>query len=173
MGMQKKMFFGTQDGKIMQAETSGYDNAHLDVDSHIVGDAYVATMVGGWEMFQVPPNQVTWLQARAAFFTNLSEQFEPQLSATVDYQFIIPPPPASAVELALADVWDQGEWDVALWDAPSTQTGLQVRNTRWVSIGETGFSHAPICQVTVGQRARPEVELISIAATFVRMAANV
>jgi hypothetical protein len=173
MGMQKKMFFGTQDGKIMQAETSGYDNAHLDVDSHIVGEAYVATMVGGWEMFQVPPNQVTWLQARAAFFTNLSEQFEPQLSATVDYVFIIPPPPASAVELELTDVWDQGEWDVALWDAPSSQTGLQVRNTRWVSIGETGFSHAPICQVTVGQRVRPEVELISIAATFVRMAANV
>ena len=57
--------------------------------------------------------------------------------------------------------------------APSSQVGVTVHNTRWVSIGETGFSHAPICQVTMGQRARPEVELISIAATFNRMAANV
>ena len=36
----------------------------------------------------------------------------------------------------------------------------------WVSIGMTGFSHAPIVQVTVAQQAKPDVELIAIAATF-------
>jgi pyocin large subunit-like protein len=43
-----------------------------------------------------------------------------------------------------------------------------VRNTGWVSIGTTGFSHAPIIQVTMAQQAKPEIELISIAATFER-----
>jgi pyocin large subunit-like protein len=48
-----------------------------------------------------------------------------------------------------------------------------VRNTGWVSIGVTGFSHAPIVQVTMAQQAKPEVELISIAATFERLAITV
>ena len=50
---------------------------------------------------------------------------------------------------------------------------LRCKNTMWVAIGETGFSHAPICQVSVGQQVKPDVELISISATFLRMAANV
>ena len=56
---------------------------------------------------------------------------------------------------------------------PAWRRIAPVRNTMWVSIGETGFSHAPIVQVSVGQQAKPNVELISISATFVRMAANV
>jgi hypothetical protein len=42
-----------------------------------------------------------------------------------------------------------------------------------VSIGEVGFSHAPICQVTVAQQGNPNVELVSIAATFERLGVNV
>ena len=45
--------------------------------------------------------------------------------------------------------------------------------TRWVSIGLTGFTHAPIVQVTVAQAAKPEVDLISIAATYDRGGVNV
>ena len=48
-----------------------------------------------------------------------------------------------------------------------------VRNTGWVSIGLTGFSHAPVIQVTVAQNAKPEVDLISIAATYERAGVNV
>jgi hypothetical protein len=72
----------------------------------------------------------------------------------------------------VADVWDQGLWDTALWDQPSLALPV-VKNTAWVSVGETGFSHAPVVQVTVAQAARPNVELISIAATFERLGVNV
>ena len=41
--MRGDMFFGTQDGRIMQADRTGYDD----------GMPYVATLVGGWEMFSV------------------------------------------------------------------------------------------------------------------------
>jgi hypothetical protein len=47
------------------------------------------------------------------------------------------------------------------------------RNTGWVSIGVTGFSHAPVVQVTVAQTALPNVELIAINATFERAGVNV
>ena len=48
-----------------------------------------------------------------------------------------------------------------------------VRNTGWVSVGATGYSHAPILQVVVAQQAAPQVELISIAATFDKLGVNV
>ena len=62
----------------------------------------------------------------------------------------------------------------------TTRTGTRapppsavVRNTGWVSIGMTGFSHAPIVQVTVAQQAKPVVDLISIAGAFERLAVTV
>ena len=51
-----------------------------------------------------------------------------------------------------AEVWDQGLWDHARWDQPAPGRPV-VTNTGWVSIGVTGFSHAPIVQVTVAQQA--------------------
>jgi len=68
-----------------------------------------------------------------------------------------PSPVPTAPQRAAYAQWDQGE--------PSKPT---IRNTGWVSIGITGFSHAPVVQITVGQRSKPLVELISIAATFER-----
>ena len=172
MQINGNLFFGTQDSKIMLAESSGFDDAHEDAGGNIIGNSYVCTMVGGWEVFQSPPSQVTWLQARAAFFSAAKEPFEPQLTATVDYEFRIPPPPSVGPDPGPLDVWDQGLWDVAKWDQPGAGNPA-VRNTMWVSVGETGFSHAPIVQVNIGQQFKPDVELISIAATFVRMGANV
>ena len=159
------MFFGTQTGEIMQADRTGMDN----------GKSYTATLVGGWEMFSSQSSTMVWRQARASFISRAGEPFQPQLSATVDYVIVIPTPPPAAPDPGTLDVWDQGLWATtppdpeptlqAKWDAatPSTPT---VRNTGWVSIGYTGFSHAPIVQVTVSQQAIPEVELISIAAAY-------
>jgi len=173
MRLRGNLFFGTQTGTIQQVESTGLDDASWDVGlGRNTGNTYACKMIGGWEMFQVPPNQVTWFQARAAFFSSAREPFEPQLAATTDYEFRVPAPPNAGPDPGLLDVWDQGLWDTALWDQGAVGIA-PVKNTMWVSIGETGFSHAPIVQVTVGQQARPDVELISISATFLRMAANV
>ena len=170
--MRGDAFFGTQLGKIMQMDRTGYDN----------GAPYTATMVGGWEMFSSQSMTMVWRQARASFTSRAGEPFQPQLSATTDYVIVIPPAPSAAPDPGTLDVWDQGLWATtppdaeptaqAKWDqaAPSTPT---VRNTMWVSIGYTGFSHAPIVQVTVAQQAIPEVELISIAAAYEPAGVNV
>ena len=156
------MFFGTQAGIVMQADRTGYDD----------GMPYIATLVGGWEVFQSPGQTITWRQARASFTARAGEPFAPQLSATTDYVVTLPPPPNAGSDPGVLDLWDQGLWDAALWDAGTPSTPV-VRNTGWVSIGRTGFSHAPIVQVTVAQQAKPEVDLISIAATFERAGINV
>jgi hypothetical protein len=156
------MFFGTRDGRIMQADRTGYDN----------GKPYVATLVGGWEMFQSPSQTLTWRQARATFTAKAGEPFVPQLSATTDFIVVIPSPPAAGIDPGLEDLWDEGLWADALWDKGVPHPYV-TRNTGWVSIGMTGFSHAPIVQVMVAQHARPVVDLINIAATFERAGVNV
>jgi hypothetical protein len=124
-------------------------------------------------MFQAPPQTVVWHQARASFASSAAEPFQPQLSATTDYVISLPQPPPAGPDPGVADVWDQGLWDQAKWDQPSISSTLPVRNTGWVSIGMTGFSHAPIVQVTVSQQAKPDVELISIAASYEVLGVNV
>jgi hypothetical protein len=160
--MRGDMFFGTQDGFIMQADRTGYDD----------GVPYVATLVGGWEMFQAPSQTVTWRQARASFASANGQPFQPQLSATTDFIVTLPQPPVPGPDPGVADVWDQGLWDHAKWDKAAPGRPV-VRNTGWVSIGVTGYTHAPIVQVTVAQQAKPDVELIAIAATFERCGINV
>ena len=160
--MRGDMFFGTQTGKIQQADRTGYDD----------GVPYTCTIVGGWEVFQSPAQTITWKQARASFSARANEQFIPQLGATTDYVVMLPTPPSAAPDPGLLDLWDEGLWGTALWDATMPTTPV-VRNTGWVSIGVTGFSHAPIIQVTMAQIAKPEVELISIAGAFERLAITV
>jgi hypothetical protein len=155
-------FFGTQTGRIMQMDRTGYDD----------GVPYIATLVGGWEMFQSPSQTLTWRQARASFSAKAGEPFVPQISATINYVVTLPTPPAAGIDPGPQDLWAEGVWDTAKWDngVPGAQV---IRNTGWVSIGMTGFSHAPIVQVTVAQQAKPVVDMISIAATFEREGVNV
>ncbi|HEX3412882.1 MAG TPA: hypothetical protein VHT00_14275 [Stellaceae bacterium] len=180
MRLRDDMFFGTQGGIVMQADRTGYDD----------GQPYVATLVGGWEMFQAPSQTITWHQARASFSASQGQPFAPQLSATADYVVTIPAPPPAGPDPGTPDVWDEGLWgpdqgpppppvpspadraQYAQWDQASISTPV-VRNTGWVSIGVTGYSLAPVVQVTVAQQAKPVVDLISIAATFERCGINV
>src|SRR5204862_2542251 len=134
-------------------------------------------------------NEVVWRQARASFRSASAEPFQPQLSATVDYVVNIPPPPLVGPDPGGQDAWDESNWGpTGSFDAfppsPADQTAYAqwdqavniippVRNARWVSIGMTGFAHAPIVQVMVGQNAKPNVELLALATVFDRAGVNV
>jgi hypothetical protein len=162
MRLRGDLYFGTQDGRIMLADRTGYDD----------GKPYLATMVGGWEMFQSPSQTVTWRQARVNFAAVAGQPFQPQITAATDYVVTLPAAPPAGTDPGTEDLWDQGSWDQAKWDQTAHQQPV-VRNTLWVSIGATGFSHAPIVQVTVAQKAKPNVDLISIGAVFERCGVNV
>ena len=103
--LRDDFFFGTQDGIVMQADRTGYDDGnHMKIP-------YVATLVGGWETFGAPSAQVVWYQSRAVFITSAIQQFNPQLSVTTDYLITIPtPPPPSLGSAASDDLWDIGTW---------------------------------------------------------------
>jgi hypothetical protein len=170
--MRADMFFGTQDGFIMQSERTGKDETWDAARNATSLKVYVASLVGGWETFGAPANQIVWRQARASFRSQAGEPFAPQLDCTVDYHIVVPMPPPPGVDPGVLEVWDQGKWDAAHWDQPSLAVP-PVRNTMWVSVGRTGFAHAPIVQVSVCQQALPDVELIAISATYEPAGVNV
>lgn len=202
MRLRADLYFGTQHGAIMLAERSGNDELWDEGNKWFGKRPYVAVLVGGWETFGAPANAIVWHQARASFHSSAGEPFQPQLAATVNYDIILPPPPPSGPDPGLADVWDQGIWcpttpaytyptgppgpgavpptatppaDIAAylqWDQPAPNV-FPVRNTLWVSIGETGFAHAPIVQITVSQQAPPRVELLSVSVTYEPAGVNV
>src|SRR5262245_18536655 len=69
------IFFGTQDGLVMQAERGGKDD----------GLPYVASLVGGRSIFQRQSNMSVWHQARASFLAANRQPFIPQLAACIDF----------------------------------------------------------------------------------------
>ena len=72
----------------------------------------------------------------------------------------LPSAPNAAANGAAAGVWDSGLWDVSTWD---TGTTLYAYNSGWVSINQTGFSHAPQVQLTMGNTVTPSAKLLLLS----------
>jgi hypothetical protein len=193
MLMRNDLYFGTQDGIVMQSERTGYD------DGNHAKTPFIATLVGGWEMFGAPSAHVVWRQSRAMFLTNARQPpLQLQLAATVNYGVVVPHPlppvpDPDAGGLGLADVWDEGLYgpvgsghpktptpaemhDYAQWDNRDDELALRAmvaRSSLWISIGQTGFAHAPIVQITIAQQARPVLELIATSVVYEPAGINV
>lgn len=139
------VYFGTNDGELMQADVTGADDGNLIYYAY-VGHADHLGSVGQTK---------TVRQARAVFRTKAD--FNPLLSVSVDYQVSLPTYPSAAVISGSSGEWDVGLWDVALWD-----TGLEYYTvtTMWVSVGATGYAHHPQLQIVSGSAAMPSAELV-------------
>lgn len=140
-----RVFFGTSDGRVLQADITGSDDGQL----------IYYTYVGQPDHLGAPGQQKTLTQARAVFRT-LGE-FEPRISVTTDYSINLPSFPDASMPVP-ASLWDQGLWDQNQWDAGVEYYTVQ---TRFVSIGRTGFVHAPVLLVTSGSLAAPSAELVT------------
>ena len=169
----------------MQVDSSGLDDTHWDESTRL--SRQHLRLHDGRRLGDVPgaaqPSDVD-AGARDVLQLGRASRSSRSCRATTDYEFRIPPPPNAGPDPGVLDVWDQGLWGqrqrrirrhrrqrgLRAWDQPGA--GVAV-NTMWVSIGETGFQPCADLQVTVGQQVKPDVELISISATFLRMAANV
>jgi hypothetical protein len=139
------VYFGTNDGALVQADVGGYDQGEL------IYYAYVGHMdhlgaIGAYK---------TVTQARAIFRT-LAE-FNPAISVTTDYSVSLPTYP-SAASPDTASLWDVGLWDQAKWDAGAV---YYTETTKWVSIGRSGFAHAPVILLTSGSTTAPSAELVA------------
>jgi hypothetical protein len=140
-----RVYFGTNAGTLMQADVGGFDD----------GELIYYTYVGHMDHLGAVGAYKTVTQVRAIFRT--FGAFNPLLSVTTDYTVALPPYP-SAFTPEATSLWDVGLWDQAKWDAGVT---AYTETTKWVSIGRSGFAHAPVILLTSGATAAPSAELVA------------
>lgn len=142
-----QLFFGTNDGTILQGDIGGLDDEQL----------IYHTYVGSWDhMGAIGAFKETKL-ARAIFITRT--EFTPKLSISVDYTVSLPSPPNAATPTASPGEWDVGLWDVAKWDTGLT---FYTSQTKWVQINRSGFVLSPQVQVVSGSTQAPDAELVTM-----------
>lgn len=144
-------YFGTNDGRIVQMEITGADD----------GEIYYAKSAFAWDHMGAPGYEKTVASARAQF--RLSTTITPQISVSKDYGVEFPTPPNVSSPGSSPGVWDVGLWDVAQWDVGSSPVAY---DTRWVSIGDTGFVIAPQLQITLGSEQLPVAEFVVMTVLY-------
>jgi hypothetical protein len=145
-----KLYFGTSDGRIMQAEVGGTDD----------GAPYYCRYAGLFESMGSRGSVKHIMMARPTF--TYSQDFISATSVATNYVLSFPPTPSSVPTSALAEGWDVSKWDQSVWD---TGVSDKVR-ARWISIGRNGYSVAPTVQVTCAVLPTPNAELVSIDVTY-------
>jgi len=141
--------FGSTDGCLYLMDTSGSDNGAL----------YTAAYLGLHDAMGVYGQEKTVLQMRPML--QAAGDVNPLVSAKVNFNQILSPPPASPVSY-VEDLWDVGLWDVAVWDSAVVPTSTAA----WTAIGLTGTFVAPELQLTFGVASTPRVEYIGMDAQF-------
>jgi hypothetical protein len=139
-------YFGSSDGEVFKLQDTGADN----------GIPYTATYLGQFEGLGMAGIQKTVLQARPTFISNTP--INPKITMNADYNEILPTAP-NAAEFSATEGWDVSTWDVSLWDAGGTD-GIGAGDSQWVAIGTTGYTHAPIVQITFGSAVAPDIQYI-------------
>ena len=151
---QDRMFFGTEDGLVIEAEVGGSDQ----------GDAYTCTYVG---LFSdcgraILPKQPTLMRPVYVAAAEVGDK----VSVAYDYTVTLPTAPDAASVTGGANTWDNGLWNQAIWQAGvETQTFQFWRAPAPISPG-VGFALAPIWMVTLGQESEPDVQLVRIDMQF-------
>lgn len=144
----QRVFFGTSDGKVMQAEVTGTDD----------GAAYTSRYAGTFEL-GADPKIKTARQMRCRWM--FTKDFRDKPGALVDYKIEWPSAPSSIPSSSI-DAFDTAVWDSSKWGSDTAKK----TKASWVSVGKTGTAFAPIVQVTNSSVSAPDAELIAIDMTF-------
>lgn len=149
-----QVYFGSNDGTIKRAEIGGFDDESTP---------YVCKYAGSWDELKSSGVDKSIAQVRSIWRT--SNSFSAQLSGSINYATDFPPAPDAVAAEAADSLWDVGLWDEAVWDVGAQ---LSVVNTRWTSVGKSGFTFSPQIQVTVGGANTPTAELVTFDVTFIK-----
>lgn len=142
-------YFADISGNVYKMDTTGSDN----------GAPFTGTWVGGFDPLDAPGQFKTVLQARPVFKSN--SEFTPQFSMSTDYKVVVPNEPNSS-SVTATSVWDTSVWDTDVWFDDSAS----LLRMEWVSVGASGFSHAPQIQITSASDVAINVEIVSVDVTY-------
>lgn len=145
-----RLFFGTSDGLVIEAEVGGNDQ----------GDAYTAQMALQHSDCKAGALQKFVSLARPVYLT--SQNIGDKISCSFDYVSGFPTAPSAAAPTPSPNVWGTGLWGSAVWSSPAERTVQK----NWAAVTGMGGAVAPCLQVTVGQDTLPDIELMRIDLQF-------
>jgi hypothetical protein len=152
---QERLFFGTPDGRVVEAEIGGYDAGPASQPRQ----PYTAIAVPQFDGLRNPSALKEAGMARAVI--RAPSDVIVQISAHADYMIDFPVAPSSAPE-AVRSIWGVGVWGQSTWGAKEVKLTTQ----EWQSVSALGYALTAGVQITSGSVAPPDVELVRIDMTY-------
>lgn len=138
------LYFGTSDGRVMQAETTGADD----------GSNYTMTIFPSYSHLGSPGIRKQVRLARPLTQSNFV--VTPQLTAKVDFDTNAPLGPTSSPAVGIGSVWGTALWGAGKWgQALTTQSD-------WKAMPGFGSVVSPVYQVTVSTALSPDLRTTAI-----------
>jgi hypothetical protein len=146
---QGDLYFGSSDGRIFQANVTGFDN----------GDPYTGVYIPLFDDLGAPSSLKVAKMGRAVLRS--LAHVDDSLSFKADYDVTIPSPPSAGV-VSGDSIWGSAIWGTGVWGA-ITDT---VIDQRWQSIGGAGYAVSLAHQVTSGAVAPLDTEIVRLEMTY-------
>lgn len=146
---QNMLFYGTSDGRVLQAEVGGSDDSD---------NAYTSTVMLAFSDLGFPSLSKQIRMVRP--FVQAADLVQAQITINVDYDVTVPTATVTPSETT-APEWDVALWDVALWP------GALVSQTQWYDAQGDGTAIAVCWQVASNAGAEtPDVRLAALDVLF-------
>lgn len=144
-----RLFFGSTEGKVVEAEVTGADQ----------GETYTAVAVPLFDPLKSPASLKSGLQSRITY--RAPSELEVKLSLQKDYVISLPTPP-NDIAVSNQALWGTGIWGSSVWGGESEKFTFQ----KWKSTPGSGYALAVAVQVTSGSIAPPDVEIVQTDLTY-------
>jgi len=146
---KERLFFGSEDGKVVEANVSGLDQ----------GEIYTGVCVPLFDDLGSPASLKIAGLARVVGLAPVG--VKTTVSMQVDYFVSLPSPP-NAAPIPVGSEWGNAIWGTSVWGAAREMKPRQ----EWVSVGGSGYAFSPAFQITSGSVVALDYELIRIEASY-------
>jgi hypothetical protein len=139
------LYYGTSDGRVMQAETGGQDGGSA---------TYTMTIFPSYNDLGSPAitKHVKMVRPRI----QSAYPIVPQVTVKVDFDTTKPPQPTASSSAETGALWDTALWDVATWPAALNDLSF------WTDAEGFGSMISPVIQLTLSTSVTPDVRLTQI-----------
>lgn len=144
-----RLFFGSQDGKVVEGNVSGLDQ----------GNAYTGVYVPLFDTLGTSASMK--IPSMARFTIRAQIAVDPLITCQFDYVTNLPPPPDAPL-VPVGNQWGNAIWGESVWAGRSDP----VISRNWYSVAGTGYALAPSLQITSGSVVPLDAEIISADLTY-------
>jgi len=145
-----RLFMGSIMGRVQEAYVGGSDE----------GTPYTGVWMPLFADLGTPGSRKVAEFARVV--TRSSYPITARVTARFDWNLAMPPVPNAPV-IPAGNEWDNGTWDLSIWNA---ERGTVITDD-WVSVGGSGYAASVATQITSGSLVPLDVEIIRADFSFV------